>query len=258
VDQVPAHPLPRGVDIWTPLDGVRLHARLLRPSDGAGAPIVMLHGLGVSSASLGPLAELLAARGHPVMACDLPGFGLTEADDVWPTDRIAAAIPRLLELRGLGRVILLGHSYGSLVAATVARDDPDRVAALVMLSPAFDRRLGLAGRPGPAPGARRAARAPLADRRRRPRLPARRPRRVLATLREASRIPVEDVIGATRAPTLVVRGSRDPVTTARWARELARRSRRGWVAQIPGAAHGLGHDAPVAAAAAVSAFLASI
>ena len=41
---------------------------------GAGAPVVLVHGLGVSSTYFGPLARVLARRMH-VVAPDLPGWG---------------------------------------------------------------------------------------------------------------------------------------------------------------------------------------
>jgi pimeloyl-ACP methyl ester carboxylesterase len=254
---VAAHARPRDTTTWTRIDGVSVHARILRPAHGGGEPIVMLHGLGVSSGSLGPLAERLADH-RPVLVCDLPGFGRSASDEIWPTPRIAAAMRRFMELRGLGRAVLLGHSYGCHIAASIGVAHPEQVGALVLLSPAFDRRFG-------SPVAqmlRLAVDAPME----RPSLVGggirdylrAGPRRVLRTLREASGIPLDDLLAGCGAPVLIVRGSRDPLTTSRWAEEL--RGRAGGPARaaiIPGAAHGLGHDAPAAVAGAVEAFLGS-
>jgi 2-hydroxy-6-oxonona-2,4-dienedioate hydrolase len=247
---------PRVLDSWTPVGGVTLHAQILGRDGFGPEPIVMLHGLGVSAASLGPLAKRLAAR-RRVVSCDLPGFGLSASAEIWPTDRIGAAVAELMEAQGLERVVLLGHSYGCHVAASAASGHPERVAALVMLSPAFDRRFG----------------SPLAQMLRltvdatmeRPSLVGggirdylrAGPRRVLTTLREAAGIPLDDLVGGVRCPALIVRGSRDALTTARWAAEL-RGSAGGpaRVAVVPRAAHALGHEAPGAVAAAIEAFLA--
>lgn len=215
----------------------------------------MLHGLGVSAASLGPLAERLAVR-RATLVCDLPGFGLSRADGVWSTGRIADAVAELIDRRGIPRTTLIGHSWGCHVACMVAARAPERVDALVMLSPAFDddARGGAIGqilrlaidapmeRPALVLGsARDYARAG--------------PRRVLATLREAAAMSLGDLVAAVDAPVLIVRGGRDPLTTARWAAALAGRTTRARVAVVPGAAHALGHDAPTAAAAAVEVFL---
>ena len=236
------------------MDGVRVHARLLDPGDPSPGPIVMLHGLGVSAASLGPLAKRLARR-SPVLVPDLPGFGRTEAREVWSTARIAAAVERLIELRGVGRVTLVGHSYGCHVGAVLAGLRPDRVDALVLLSPSFARP------PGSALGQvlRLAVDAPLE----RPSLVAggirdylrAGPARVIGTLREAAAIPLDDLVAGLEAPLLIVRGGRDPLTPGRWAERLRRRAPRAQVATIPRAAHGLGHDAPAATAAAIERFL---
>jgi pimeloyl-ACP methyl ester carboxylesterase len=245
---------PRAMTTWTPACGVRVHARLLRPPGRAEGTIVMLHGLGVSAASLGPLAEQLAHRSL-VLVCDLPGFGRTRDDAIWGIGALAEVVEELLERRGLGRVTLVGHSWGCHVAAVLAARHPARVGALVMLSPAFDRRGGAAGQI-----LRLAVDAPME----RPSLVAggardylrAGPARVIGTLREAVALPLDEIVAAVRAPVLIVRGGRDPLTTGRWAGRIAGRACRARVAVIPGAAHGLGHDAPVAVAAAIGAFLA--
>lgn len=244
-----------GVDAWTGVDGVALHTEVIGGEAPGREPIVMLHGLGVSATSLRPLAERLAGR-RTAMCCDLPGFGLSASPRIWPTGEMAAVVGGLLDARGLERVVLLGHSFGCHVAALVAAARPERVAALVFLSPAFDPRAGGAL----AMMLRLTIDAPME----RPSLVGSGlrgylragPRRVLATLREATGIPLDDLVGGVRSPLLVVRGSRDLLTTVRWADDL-RRSAGGpaRVAVVPGAAHALGHEAPVAVGRAIEAFL---
>jgi len=249
---------PPVLDAWTPVDGVTIHSQILGPPAVGVEPIVLLHGLGVSAASLGPLAGRLAER-HTVLSCDLPGFGLSASQEIWRTGRIADAARQLLDARGLARVVLAGHSYGCHVAACLAARHPERVTALILLSPAFDRRFG----------------SPLAQMLRltldatmeRPSLVGggirdylrAGPRRVLATLREAAGIPLDDLVAAALSPVLIVRGSRDALTTARWAEDL-RRSAAGpaRVAVVPRAAHALGHEAPGAVADAIDAFLGTL
>jgi pimeloyl-ACP methyl ester carboxylesterase len=254
---VDAHP--RVLDASTPVDGVSLHAQIVGSQRAGVEPIVLLHGLGVSAASLGPLAARLAARGHLVLSCDLPGFGRSASREIWRTGRTAEAIRRLLDERGLARVVLCGHSYGCHIAACLAARHPERVAALILMSPAFDRRFGsplaqmlrltldaTMERPGlVAGGIRDYTRAG--------------PRRVVATLREAAGIPLGDLVAATASPVLIVRGSRDALTTARWAEELrGSAAGLGRVAVVPRAAHALGHEAPGAVAGAIDAFLGAL
>ena len=241
---------------WTPACGIRVHARLLRPERRTRGPIVMLHGLGVSAASLGPLAERLA-ESSTTLVCDLPGFGRTAADGAWSTGAVAELVEEVLERRGLGRVVLVGHSWGCHVAALLAARHPGRVGALVLLSPSFDRAVGgaaghvlrlVADAPMERPslvlgGARDYLRAG--------------PRRLIATLKDARGIHLDEVVAGIGAPILVVRGSRDPLATGAWVRRIAAAAPDARVAVVPRAAHGLGHDAPRAVAGAVSAFLSS-
>lgn len=197
----------------------------------------------MSSASLEPLAGRLAGQ-RRVVFCDSPGRSIDEA---------AGGVSRFLD--GAAPAVLVGHSYGCLVAARVAARHPDRVGALVFLSPAFDRRFGSVA----AQLARLLVDLPLE----RPSFIAAGlrdwwrvgPGRLLAMAREAARSPLEEMVAATGCPLLVIRGGRDPLTTGRWASELAGRAApRGTVAVVPGAAHGLGHEAPVAVARAVDRF----
>jgi pimeloyl-ACP methyl ester carboxylesterase len=138
----------------------------------------------------------------------------------------------------------------------LAATHPELVSRLVMLSPGFD-----GGRGGAvALVARLALDAPLE----RPSLLAGAtvdylhagPRRVIRTLIDASSLRLADIVADVHAPFMVVRGSRDPLATARWASTVAPGARPpATVAEIPRAAHGLGHDAPQAVARAIEAFI---
>jgi pimeloyl-ACP methyl ester carboxylesterase len=121
------------------LDGQRVH--LWRR--GAGQALVLLHGLAASSYSFRELAPRLEGE-FELVAIDLNGFGLTER----PRDPAryglegqAALVAGVLDRLGLASADLLGHSFGAAVAATLAKQQPDRFRRLVFVSPAatFDR-----------------------------------------------------------------------------------------------------------------------
>ncbi len=57
--------------------------------------------------------------------------------------------------------------------------------------------------------------------------------------------PVERKLPHLHTRTVVVRGSRDPVVPARWAREVAEALPRGHLVDVPGAGHTLNYSAPV-------------
>jgi ferredoxin len=77
------------------------------------------------------------------------------------------------------------------------------------------------------------------------------PLRTLATLRMALDDPVVEKLSRVRAPTLVIRGSRDPIAPSRWVQEMADRLPLGQALEIPGAAHVVNYAAPKTLAQAI-------
>lgn len=125
-------------DVVAPL-GVRTTYLEAGPADAP--PVVLLHGLGATNASLMPLL-LDLARDHRVLAPDLPGHGDTAAPR-WPYAfrdfaRWLAAFQRATATTGAS---LVGNSLGGRIALEAAMRHPDNVPGLVLLcpSPAFRR-----------------------------------------------------------------------------------------------------------------------
>lgn len=107
----------------------------LGPRDGE--PVVLLHGLGASSATWLPTGQRLAQAGHRVLVPDLLGFGASmHLGTVFDLEHQAHALVRLLDTHGLARVHLVGHSWGCAVAAQVATTAPERVDRLALVAPA--------------------------------------------------------------------------------------------------------------------------
>jgi pimeloyl-ACP methyl ester carboxylesterase len=103
---------------------------------GAGAPLVLLHGLGSSRRAWDPVIPALAAR-FDVIAVDLPGFGDSNPvpAQTKPTPAaLAAAVAGLLDELGMTAVHLAGNSLGGWVALELAATRP--AASLTLLSPA--------------------------------------------------------------------------------------------------------------------------
>jgi len=97
---------------------------------------VLLHSSGMSSRQWGRLAEVLG-RTHEVIAPDLLGSG---DNPPWPADQpfdLAQDVDEIEKrVKALGRrVHLVGHSYGGLLAITLARRDPSRVRSLCAYDP---------------------------------------------------------------------------------------------------------------------------
>ena len=109
---------------------------------GGGSPVILLHGLGATNASmLTTLWDL--AQDHRVIAPDLPGFG----DSAKPLRSYDAPFYgrwalELMDELGIERAHIVGNSLGGRVAIETALQDPGRVDRLALLtpSPAFIRR----------------------------------------------------------------------------------------------------------------------
>jgi pimeloyl-ACP methyl ester carboxylesterase len=101
---------------------------------GSGAPaIVLIHSIGGSRADWSAVAPRLAKR-HRVVLVDLPGHGRSPAASSRPTvPEASAALARTLSKMKIERAVLVGHSYGALVALQTAIDRPKSAAAVVVV-----------------------------------------------------------------------------------------------------------------------------
>jgi pimeloyl-ACP methyl ester carboxylesterase len=101
---------------------------------GKGSPaIVLIHSIGGDHSDWERVATILAPR-HRVLVVDLPGHGQSPAPEGAPTVAgAAAALTRTLAERHVEHAILVGHSYGGLVALQAALDQPKRAAAVVVV-----------------------------------------------------------------------------------------------------------------------------
>ncbi|HVA11920.1 MAG TPA: alpha/beta hydrolase [Stellaceae bacterium] len=101
---------------------------------GTGPALVWLHGL----SGINPGDPMIAAleRKHRVIAPLAPGFtDLAELDEIGNIHELALDYDDLLEHLQLDGAILVGHSFGAMVAAEIAAHFPRRAKKLVLLAP---------------------------------------------------------------------------------------------------------------------------
>jgi pimeloyl-ACP methyl ester carboxylesterase len=99
-------------------------------------PVVLLHGLGATNASLLPTLWDLADS-YRVLAPDLPGHGASAAPyGAYDARFFARWLAEYLDAVGVDSCVLLGNSLGGRVALEVALLEPDRVSGLILLAPA--------------------------------------------------------------------------------------------------------------------------
>ncbi|WP_369204336.1 alpha/beta fold hydrolase [Streptomyces sp. PU-14G] len=111
-------------------DGVTLAYRAW--GAGTGVPVVLLHCLGEDGEDWrGPLVSALGGE-HPVYAPDLRGHGGSDRTGCYAMANFVADLRGFLDALGIGRAILVGHSFGSVVAYLFAAEHPKRVDRLVL------------------------------------------------------------------------------------------------------------------------------
>lgn len=211
---------------------------------GGGTPVVLVHGLGMSSRSFRDVMALLSTD-HHVIALDLPGCGDSPRhDEALGVDQLVAVLREWLDVLGIERADLVGHSLGGQVVGRLARRHPERVRRLVLLAASPDpsapriwhkaARLAKDAVREPWPVVRYAIGAYL------------RAHKILAaqTLEDALQADPRRNAPQIGAPTLVVQGDRDPVVTLAWSRELAALIPDGRLAVIPGGTHAVPAQSP--------------
>jgi pimeloyl-ACP methyl ester carboxylesterase len=118
------------------IEGRRVAYVDLGGAEGAGAEAcLLLHGLAASWEWWGPVLPGLAAD-RRVVALDLPGFGASdppESSESYTATDLVRTIEAVCCALGLGRVALVGHSMGTMLACELAYRHPERVSRLVLV-----------------------------------------------------------------------------------------------------------------------------
>jgi pimeloyl-ACP methyl ester carboxylesterase len=115
------------------VDGVRLHY----VEKGNGPLVVFLHGNGatVEDMLISGIVDQ-AASAYRAIVFDRPGFGHSErpGDRSWTAAAQASLFARTFAQLGIGSPIVVGHSWGALVALALALNHPHSVGGLVLAS----------------------------------------------------------------------------------------------------------------------------
>ena len=82
-----------------------------------------------------------ANHGWNVLAIDLPGHGKSGGQAPTSVQSAAQTIMALLDAAGVSKAVLMGHSFGSLIALHAAAENPTRVLQLVMVGTAYPMRV---------------------------------------------------------------------------------------------------------------------
>jgi pimeloyl-ACP methyl ester carboxylesterase len=259
-------------------------------SGGDGPVLLFVHGL-ASSLSFWDLQLPVFAEGYRVIAVDLPGYGASDRPDApctppWYADQVIA----LLDALEIERVTWVGHSMGGQIGMHAALRHPERIDRLVLAAPAgFERftlgegawmkgyftegRTLLADEPAIRANFRAVfnVRDALVERWIEERVRLAKTEAFAGTSVAVSRSvagmldhPVRDRLAEITVPTLIVYGTHDalipnPIFHGGRTRGIAEYGRdhlpNAELVMLPGAGHGVQHDAPEAFNDALRAFL---
>lgn len=239
-------------DLWLDVAGARMHARVL----GHGAPVVLLHGYGVSGTYMLPLARQLSAS-YRVLVPELPGQGKSEPRPGLRSVReLAGAFGEWIEAAELEAPAVVANSLGCQVVTELAAREPSRVGPLVLVGPTVDpaRRRG---RHQLFAALRDSAREPL-------QLVAIAAaddlgvgmRRLVATARAALDDRIEDRLPLVEQPAVVVRGGADEFVSAAWAEQVVSLLPDARLVVVPGEPHAVHFTQPATVAGIVRELLA--
>src|SRR3954451_22923924 len=121
-------PIGRFLDV----DGVRLHYI----ERGTGEPLVLIHGNGtlIQDFTVNGLVDRLSER-YRIIVFDRPGYGYSDRPrGLWTPRAHATLFEHALAQLGVEQAVVLGHSWGTMVAVSLALQAPTLVRSLVLLS----------------------------------------------------------------------------------------------------------------------------
>ncbi len=109
----------------------------VKPEQGNGRSVLLLHGKNFSGAYWQPTADKLAAAGYRVIIPDQIGFGKSSkpADYQYSFHACGLHLRALLDRLDIPRAAVVGHSMGGMVATRLALMFPERVEKLVLVNP---------------------------------------------------------------------------------------------------------------------------
>ncbi len=240
--------------LWRDTAAGRMHARV-GGNETDERKVVLVHGMVISSRYMVPTARELAPL-CSVYAIDLPGYG----DSVKPRamlglPELADALAAWMDAMRFSSAHFVANSFGCQVLAEFALRHVHRVDRLVFQGPTVDpnarsvrqqlaRLLKNSSSEAPGLGWITVVDYVKAG-----------ARRIRATIRMAIEDRIEDKLPGINAPTLVVRGGKDPLVPQEWAEEVVRRLPRGELRVLPGLGHTINYTAPKEFVAALRPFL---
>ncbi len=142
-------------DRFVDISGARV--RIREEGDPTSSPILLIHGFTHSLETWDGWAKALKSE-YRVIRYDLLGHGLTGPDpkERYAPDERAAFLSEILDALDIENASIAGNSLGGLAAWRFASENPDRVGALILISPGAYPLNGVGDTPAEIPAAMKA------------------------------------------------------------------------------------------------------
>ena len=124
-------------DLWVKRDAVRLSTEVA----GEGPAVVLLHGLTATRRYVVMGSRSLERSGHRVVAYDARGHGRSSpapTREAYGYDELALDLEAVMNALRIERAVLAGASMGAHTLLAFALRAPERIAGLVVVTPAYD------------------------------------------------------------------------------------------------------------------------
>jgi pimeloyl-ACP methyl ester carboxylesterase len=104
---------------------------------GDGPPVVLLHGLSATRRNVVQGSKALAKRGYRLISYDARGHGVSSPAPSYEYGDLVGDLEAVLDHLELEHAALVGSSMGAATAMAFALEHPERVPALVQITPAY-------------------------------------------------------------------------------------------------------------------------
>ena len=104
---------------------------------GDGPPVVLLHGLSATRRNVVQGSRALVKRGYRLISYDARGHGASSRAPRYEYSDLVADLEAVLEQLEIERAALVGSSMGAATAMAFTLEHPERVPALVQITPAY-------------------------------------------------------------------------------------------------------------------------
>ena len=105
--------------------------------DKKNPSILLMHGSGLTHIVWSLHEQFYATQGYNVLSVDLPGHGNSEGPSLKSIEEISDWIKSLMNVLDINKLIIIGHSQGSLVGIDFAARYPNLINGLVLVAGSY-------------------------------------------------------------------------------------------------------------------------